>query len=43
MKTVITSFGRTAVGEYCGGLKTAPVEDLVGLVVKEVLNGSING
>ena len=40
MKTVITSFARTAVGAYCGGLKTVPVEDLAALVVKEALNRS---
>lgn len=39
-KVVITSFARTAVGAYCGGLKTVPVEDLAALVVKEALNRS---
>ena len=39
-KVVITSFARTAVGAYCGGLKTVPVEELAALVVKEALNRS---
>jgi len=39
-KVVITSFARTAVGAYCGALKTVPVEDLAALVVKEALKRS---
>ena len=37
---VITSFARTAIGAFLGGLKEVPVQDLAALVIKEAVKRS---
>ncbi len=39
-KVVITSYARTAIGAFLGGLKEVPVQDLATLVVKEAVKRS---
>ncbi len=39
-KYVITSFARTAIGAFMGGLKEVPVQDLAALTIKEAVKRS---
>jgi acetyl-CoA C-acetyltransferase len=39
-KVVITSFARTPIGAYLGGLKEVPVQDLASLTIKEAVKRS---
>lgn len=39
-RVVITSFARTPIGAFLGGLKTVPVEELAAMTIKEALKRS---
>lgn len=39
-KVVITSYARTPIGAFLGGLKTVPVEELASMAIKEALKRS---